>query len=50
MQKLLFYNKSILFLYMFRALLCSSSGGETVLHSIWYRHTLKVAVWLCCLI
>jgi len=25
---------------MFRALLCSSSGGQIVLHSIWYRHTL----------
>ena len=26
---------------MFRALLCSSSGGQncTVLHSIWYHHT-----------
>ena len=24
---------------MFRALLCSSSGGQIVLHSIWYRHT-----------
>ena len=25
---LLFYNKFIIFLYMFRALLCSSSGGQ----------------------
>ena len=24
----LFYNKFIIFLYMFRALLCSSSGGK----------------------
>jgi len=24
----LFYNKFIIFLYMFRALLCSSSGGQ----------------------
>jgi len=33
----LFYNKFIIFLYMFRALLCSSSGGQIVLYSIWYR-------------
>jgi hypothetical protein len=26
-----FYNKFIIFLYMFRALLCSSSGGQIVL-------------------
>jgi hypothetical protein len=31
MHKFLFYNKFIIFLYMFRALLCSSSGGQTVL-------------------
>ena len=24
---------------MFRALLCSSSGGQTLSHSIWYRNT-----------
>ena len=40
MHKFLFYNKFIIFLYMFRALLCSSSGGQIVLYSIWYRHTL----------
>jgi len=28
MQKFLFYNKFIILLYMFRALLCSSSGGQ----------------------
>jgi len=39
MHKFLFYNKFIFF-YMFRALLCSSSGGQIVLYSIWYRHTL----------
>jgi len=37
MQKFLFYNKFIILLYMFRALLCSSSGGRIVLYSIWYR-------------
>ena len=25
---------------MFRALLCSSSVGQIVLYSIWYRHTI----------
>ena len=28
MHKILFYNKFIIFLYIFRALLCSSSGGQ----------------------
>jgi len=28
MHKFLFYNKFIIFLDMFRALLCSSSGGQ----------------------
>jgi len=28
MHKLLFYNKFIIFPYMFRALMCSSSGGQ----------------------
>jgi len=28
MHKFLVYNKFIVFLYMFRALLCSSSGGQ----------------------
>jgi len=40
MHKSLFYNKFIMFLYMFRALLCSSSGGQIVLYSILYRYTL----------
>jgi hypothetical protein len=31
MHKVLFYNKFIIFLYMFRALLCLSSGGQIVL-------------------
>ena len=42
MYKFLFYNKFIIFLYMFRALLCSSTGGQIVLYSIRYRHTLQV--------
>jgi len=33
MHKFLFYNKFIIFVYMFRALLCLSSGGQIVLYS-----------------
>jgi len=39
MYKILFYNKFIISLNMFRALLCSSSWGQIVLYSIWYHHT-----------
>jgi len=39
--QILFYNKFIIFLYMFRGLLCSSSGGQIVLYSIWYHHTCR---------
>ena len=41
MHKFLFYNKFIIFLYMFRGLLCLSSGGQVkiVLYSIWYHRT-----------
>ena len=39
LHKFLFYNTFITFLYMFRALLCSSSGGQIVLYGIWYRDT-----------
>ena len=28
MQKILFYNKFIIYFYMFPAMLCSSSGGQ----------------------
>jgi len=42
--QIFFYNKFIIFLYMFRALLCTSSGSQILLYSIWYRHTLWVAV------
>jgi len=44
MYKLFFCNKFITFLYMFRALLCSSSAGQIVLYSIWYHHTLYVRI------
>jgi len=39
MHKFLFYNKFIIFLYMFRALLYSSSRCQILLYSIWYRRT-----------
>ena len=35
MHTIFFCNKFIIFLYMFRAQLCSSSGGQIVLYSIW---------------
>jgi len=38
--QILVYNKCVIFLYMFRALLCSSPEGQIVLYSIWYHHTL----------
>jgi hypothetical protein len=31
-------------LNMFRASLCSSSGGQMYIYSIWYRHTLYAAI------
>ena len=44
-HKFLFYNKFVIFLYMFRPLLCSHHQEvKIVLYSIWYRHTLLVAV------
>ena len=39
MYKFLFYNKFILFLYMFRALCAHHQVVKTVLYSIWYHHT-----------
>jgi len=39
MQKILFHNKFIIFLYMFRALCAHHQGVKIVLYSIWYRHT-----------
>ena len=35
--QILVFVKFVICLYMFRALLCSSSGGQIVLYSIWYR-------------
>jgi len=41
MQKILFYNKLIICLYMFRALCAHHQGVKSVLHSIWYHHTCR---------
>ena len=38
MHKILFYNKFIIFLYMFRALCAHHQGVKIVLYSIGYRH------------
>jgi len=41
MHKFLFYNKFIVHIYMFRALLCSSSGAQILLYSICYHQTCR---------
>jgi hypothetical protein len=40
-----FYNMFIWILYMFRAGLCSSSGGQLYWYNIWYNYCVIVAVW-----
>jgi len=40
LHKFLFYNKFIIFLYMFRALCAHHREVKIVLYSIWYHHTL----------
>jgi len=44
MHKILFYNKFIKWLYMFRALCAHHQEVKIVLYSIWYHHTLYVAI------
>jgi hypothetical protein len=45
--KITFYSHNITALYMFLAILCSSSGGHIVYTcSIWYRHSVWVVVVL----
>jgi len=39
MHKILFYNKFIIRLYMFRALCADYQEVKIVLYSIWCRHT-----------
>jgi len=41
MHKILFYNKFIICLYMFRALLCSSSGGQNCI----VQHLVSSQCW-----
>ena len=41
MHKILFYNKFILCLYMFRALCTHHQEVKILLYSIWYRHTCR---------
>jgi len=39
MHKILFYNKFIVFLYMFLAICTHHQEVKIVLYSIWYPHT-----------
>jgi hypothetical protein len=39
MHKILFYNKFIIFLYMFRLLCAHHQEVKIVLYGIWYHHT-----------
>jgi len=41
MHKILFYNKFITLLYMFRALCAHHQEVKTVLYSVWYHHTCR---------
>jgi len=44
MHKILFYNKFIKRLYMFRALCAHHQEVKIVLYIIWYHHTLSMVV------
>jgi len=41
MQKFFFYNKFIIFHYMFRTLCAHHQEVKIVLYSIWYHHTCR---------
>jgi len=41
MHKFLFYNKLVIFLYMFRALCAHHQEVKIVFYSIWYPHTCR---------
>jgi len=41
MHKILFYNKFIIFIYMFRAPYAHYQEVKIVLYSIWYHHTCR---------
>ena len=50
MHNILFYNKFIIYLYMFWALCAYHQEVKIVLYSIWYHHTetselSKITVW-----
>ena len=41
---ILYFNTLLIFLHMFRAILCSSSGRQLYLYSIWSRQSICVTV------
>jgi len=41
MHKIFFYNKFVIYLYMFRALCAHHQEVKIVLYNIWYRHTCR---------
>jgi len=41
MHKTLFYNKFIIYLYMFRAMCAHHQEIKILLYSIWYHHTYR---------
>jgi len=43
-ERILYFITLIIFLHMFRAILCSSSGGQLYQYTIWYRHSICVTV------
>jgi len=47
MHKILFYNKFITCLYMFRALCAHHQEVKIILYSIWYHHT-ETSEWFKC--
>jgi len=49
MHKILFYNKFIIRLYMFRALCAHHQELRIVLYSIWYHHTCRCDDTRCCI-
>jgi len=50
MHKILFHNKFIIYLHMFRALCAHHQDVIIVLHSIWYHHNYRFDDTKCCII
>ena len=48
MHKILFYNMFIICIYMFRALLCSSSGGQNCIIQHLVSVVVVVVLYMCC--